>query len=66
MSRTKATERIENYFDQNLFFTDLHRRVSIRTESQVPEQRSELYRYLENEIGEELRKIGFTFVIDSS
>ena len=66
MSRTKATERIENYFDQDLFFTDLHRRVSIRTESQVPEQRSELYRYLENEIGEELRKIGFTFVIEEN
>ncbi len=46
MSREGAIGRIDEYFESDGFFDDLARRVAIHTESQEPEQRRELYRYL--------------------
>ena len=60
MSRSDAIRKIESYFDEGGFSADLQRRVAFRTESQVPEQRSELYRYLNDEIIPSLEAIDFT------
>ena len=66
MNRASVIQQIEQYFDQNNFFSDLSRRVSIRTESQIPEQHANLHRYLEDEIAAELVDIGFTFTIEKN
>ena len=50
VNRDDAIRRIESYFDDGRFKIDLQRRVAIRTESQIPERRSELYRYLSDEM----------------
>ncbi|MEC8870720.1 MAG: M20/M25/M40 family metallo-hydrolase, partial [Pseudomonadota bacterium] len=66
MNRASVIQQIEQYFDQDNFFSDLSRRVSIRTESQIPEQHANLRRYLEDEIAAELVDIGFTFTIEKN
>ena len=47
MTRASVIQEIEQYFDQDQFFSDLSRRVSIPTESQVPERAADLHRYQE-------------------
>ncbi len=60
MSREGAIQRIIAYFERDGFFEDLARRVAIRTESQEPGQRAELYRYLSDEMQPYLEPLGFT------
>ena len=64
MTRASVIQKIEQYFDQNHFFSDLSRRVSIPTESQIPERSAELHRYLQDEIAVELADMEFTFTIE--
>ena len=59
MSRNEAISRIESYFDNGAFKTDLARRVAIRTESPIPKSRPQLYRYLVDEISPYLEAMGF-------
>jgi acetylornithine deacetylase/succinyl-diaminopimelate desuccinylase-like protein len=59
MSRQQAIERAERYFDGGGFVEDLGRRVAIRTESQEPGSRSELLRYLTDEMQPSLSGLGF-------
>jgi acetylornithine deacetylase/succinyl-diaminopimelate desuccinylase-like protein len=59
VSRQQAIERAERYFDGGGFFEELGRRVAIKTESQEPGSRSELQRYLVEEIEPSLRRLGF-------
>ena len=42
MSRKSVIEALETYFDDGSFLEDLSRRVEIHTESQEPDQISEL------------------------
>jgi len=63
MSREQAIERIGDYFDGGGFFEDLARRVAIPTESQEPEQRPELYRYLTDEMTPSLEALGFACTV---
>src|SRR6478672_4268804 len=60
MSRAAAISRAEAYFDCGAFKSDLARRVAIPTESQNPERKEELARYLSSEISPALEKLGFT------
>ncbi len=59
MSREQAIARAERYFDGGGFFADLARRVAIPTESQNPERREELRRYLEEEMRPSFERLGF-------
>tara|TARA_B110000238_G_scaffold185767_1_gene214304 strand:- start:1325 stop:2713 length:1389 start_codon:yes stop_codon:yes gene_type:complete len=59
VSRNEAISRIESYFDNGAFKTDLARRVAIRTESPIPKSRPQLYRYLIDEISPYLEAMGF-------
>tara|TARA_B110000305_G_scaffold227096_1_gene275404 strand:+ start:203 stop:1591 length:1389 start_codon:yes stop_codon:yes gene_type:complete len=59
VSRNEAISRIESYFDDGTFKTDLARRVAIRTESPIPKSRPQLYRYLIDEISPYLEAMGF-------
>ena len=60
MSRKGAIRRIGKYFESDGFFDDLARRVAIHTESQEPDQRPELYRYLRDEMQPYLERLGFS------
>ena len=53
-SRGGALARAAEHFDSGAFMADLARRVAIPTESQEPDQRPELYRYLTEELGPSL------------
>lgn len=46
-------------FDSGKFFSDLDRRVGYHTESQEPQQASQLHAYLDEEIAPYLHKMGF-------
>ena len=59
MSREQAIERAERYFDGGGFFAELSRRVAIRTESQEAGSKSELERYLVQEMEPSLNRLGF-------
>ncbi len=59
MSRQQAIQRVERYFDQGGFFGDLARRVAIPTESQNPDRKGELSRYLSAEMQPSLERLGF-------
>jgi acetylornithine deacetylase/succinyl-diaminopimelate desuccinylase-like protein len=59
MNREQAIARAERYFDDGGFVTDLARRVAIPTESQNPERREELGRYLTGEMQPSLERLGF-------
>lgn len=58
-TRQAAIEQTENYFDSGAFLEDISRLVSIETESQNPDQRPELYRYLREAIHPMLSDLGF-------
>ncbi|HVP09443.1 MAG TPA: M20 family metallopeptidase [Burkholderiales bacterium] len=60
MSRAQAISHAERYFDEGGFFADLARRVAIPTESQNPERREDLARYLEGEMRPSLQRLGFS------
>ena len=59
MSRAAAIQQAERYFDEGGFFTDLARRVAIKTESQNPARGAELSAYLETEMQPWLERLGF-------
>ena len=59
MSREAAIQRITEYFERDQFFQDLARRIAVRTESQEPARRSELDRYLSDEMQPSLEALGF-------
>ena len=59
MTRESAISRATQHFDQGRLIEDLARRVAIRTESQVPESRSYLDVYLNEEIAPAFRRMGF-------
>jgi acetylornithine deacetylase/succinyl-diaminopimelate desuccinylase-like protein len=59
MSRAAAIQQAERYFDEGGFFTDLARRVAIKTESQNPARGAELSAYLEAEMRPWLERLGF-------
>ena len=58
MTRKKTIEKAPAFFDDGGYVEELSRRVAIRTESQKPEQRPELYRYLEDEITPTFQAMG--------
>jgi acetylornithine deacetylase/succinyl-diaminopimelate desuccinylase-like protein len=60
MSRKAAIAAAEKYFDSGAFVADLGRRIAIKTESQNPERKAELDRYLETEMSESLARLGMT------
>ena len=60
MSREGAIERVADYFDRGGYLRDLERRVAIPTESQNPERRPELRRYLEQEMRPSFEALSFT------
>ncbi|MFD2206496.1 M20 family metallopeptidase [Kiloniella antarctica] len=49
-TREVTIQKAETYFDDGTFLKDLSRLVAVETESQNPDQRDELYRYLIEEI----------------
>src|SRR6185295_18464950 len=58
-TRAAAISHAEAYFDSGAFKDDLARRVAIPTESQNPERKEELARYLSSEIAPALEQLGF-------
>ncbi|OUS17744.1 hypothetical protein A9Q97_01495 [Rhodospirillales bacterium 47_12_T64] len=59
-TREGTIQRAEAYFDNGFFLKDLSRLVAVETESQNPDQREELYRYLLEEMTPLLVAMGFT------
>ena len=59
MTRATAIANAEAYYDRGGFYDDLARRVAIMTESQNPERRAELERYLTQEMTPTLENLGF-------
>ena len=59
-SRTGAIARARAYIEDGTFEAELARRVAIPTESQTPEGRPHLMRYLEAEMIPSLEAMGFT------
>ena len=59
MTRDAAIEQSLSYFDGGGFESDLARRVAIQSESQNPDARPEIDRYLEEEIVPTLTALGF-------
>src|SRR6185312_6949777 len=59
MTRAAAVARAEAYFDSGAFKSDLARRVAIPTESQNPERKEDLGRYLSSEMAPAFEKLGF-------
>jgi acetylornithine deacetylase/succinyl-diaminopimelate desuccinylase-like protein len=58
-SRKAAAAAAAAWFDGGALLADLRRRVGIRTESQNPERAAELARYLTEEIGPAVERLGF-------
>jgi len=58
MTRSDAIERAAGYVDSGAFHAELSRRVALRTESQDPAALPQLHRYLTEEIGPALERIG--------
>lgn len=58
MTRSDAIERAVGYVDSGAFHAELSRRVALRTESQDPAALPQLHRYLTEEIGPALDRIG--------
>ncbi|HEY0526089.1 MAG TPA: M20 family metallopeptidase [Stellaceae bacterium] len=63
MSREAAIARATEHFDGGAFLADLARRVAIRTESQEPDGRAELARYLDGELAPRFAALGFAVEI---
>src|ERR1043165_6668916 len=59
MTRSAAIARAEHYFDSGAFKADLTRRVAIPTESQNPERKEDLARYLSSEMAFAFETLGF-------
>lgn len=59
MSRDSTIQELIGSFDDGRFLADLARRVAIPTESQRPDRRPQLQRYLELEIGPSLERLGY-------
>ena len=59
MTRAASIANATDYFDSGAFKADLARRVAIPTESQNPERKVELARYLEAEMIPALTALGF-------
>ena len=59
MSRAKAVQAVERYFDEGGYLADLERRVAIPTESQNPDQGPALEAYLVRELSPVLEGLGF-------
>ena len=66
MNRVSAIQQIEQYFDHDEFFSELSRRVKVRTESQIPDQQVNLFKYLEDEIAASLVDLGFRYTIEQN
>jgi len=63
MSRTEAITSAARHFDDGSFLADLARRVAIPTTSQEPENFPQLRRYLAEEIGPTLERLGYRIAI---
>jgi acetylornithine deacetylase/succinyl-diaminopimelate desuccinylase-like protein len=61
MSREGAIERAARYYDEGDFEADLARRVAIPSTSQDPEYAEHLGRYLREEIGPTVARLGFAW-----
>ena len=59
MTRTQAIANAADYFDRGAFKADLARRVAIASESQNPDARAELQRYVRDEMIPALEALGF-------
>jgi acetylornithine deacetylase/succinyl-diaminopimelate desuccinylase-like protein len=59
VTRETAISKIETYFDSDTFFEDLSRRVAIKTDSQNPDRKPDLYAYLTDEMSPFLETMGF-------
>src|SRR5437868_15306410 len=59
MTRTQAIANAAEYFDRGGFKADLARRVAIPSESQNPDARAELQRYVRDEMIPALEALGF-------
>jgi acetylornithine deacetylase/succinyl-diaminopimelate desuccinylase-like protein len=62
-SRNGAIRRVLDHFDRGAFLDELARRVAIPSESQNPERRAELERYLRDEIGPAVQWLGGSWEI---
>ncbi|WP_311223946.1 MULTISPECIES: M20 family metallopeptidase [unclassified Acidovorax] len=60
MQRTDALDLASAYFDDGRFFTDLRRRVALRTESDTGTVPPTLQHYLEGELTPAFEALGFT------
>ena len=58
MTREGALKRARDHFDGGVFLDDLARRVAIPSESQNPKRGAELERYLRDEIGPGVGRLG--------
>jgi len=58
-SRHAAIAAATDWFDGGALLADLRRRVRIRTESQNPDRAADLVRYLAEEIGPAVERLGF-------
>jgi acetylornithine deacetylase/succinyl-diaminopimelate desuccinylase-like protein len=61
--RSAAIASASAWFDQGELLADLRRRVAYRTESQIRERAPELARYLTEEIGPAVRRLGFRWTL---
>ncbi|MEW6453110.1 MAG: M20 family metallopeptidase [Pseudomonadota bacterium] len=59
MTRSQAIANAAEYFDRGAFKSDLARRVAIPSESQNPDARAELQRYVREEMIPALEALGF-------
>lgn len=61
--REAAIKHAQRYFDRGELTDDLAQLVAVETESQAPEQRPQLHRYLTEQIQPRLEAMGFTCAI---
>jgi len=61
--KNEALEDARKYFADGQFENDLRRRVAVQSDSQTPENRDELLRYLLQELVPQLVTLGFTYQI---
>ena len=63
MTRDGAIGRVVDHLDRGCFLDDLARRVAIPSESQNPERHAALERYLGEEIGPAVQRLGGEWVL---
>jgi acetylornithine deacetylase/succinyl-diaminopimelate desuccinylase-like protein len=66
MSRAAAIDRAARHYDDGSFLADLARRVAIPTTSQEPENFPHLRRYLADEIGPTVERLGYRVTIHNN